>query len=126
VGLQGRLEALKLLGQFFQRAVGHLLAHHFACGCDAKHNLSALPIGQRAQTAAGAVFLCRGLFEFQRQGFACGDEGLEGRELHGMEVAGVDFDDAPSTPTPDQQGVAHANFVARQAVDARVVLVTRT
>ena len=81
---QGRLEALKLLGQFFERAVGYFLAHHFAGWGNAKYHLPALPVGQRAQTATRAVFLCRGLFEFQRQRFACGDEGLEGNEVHGV------------------------------------------
>ena len=73
---QRRLEPLKLLGQLFQRAVGHLLAHHLAGRCDAKYHLPAPPIGKRAQRAAGAILLGCGLLEFQRQGFACGDQGV--------------------------------------------------
>ena len=73
---QRRLEPLKLLGQLFQRAVTHLLPHHFTGRCDAKHHLATLPIGKRAQRAAGAILLGRRLFEFQRQGFACGDQGV--------------------------------------------------
>ena len=73
---QRGLEPLKLLGQLFQRALAHLLAHYLAGGRDAKHHLPAPPIGKRAQRAAGAILLCSGLFEFQRQGFAGGDQGM--------------------------------------------------
>ena len=71
---QRRLEPLKLLCEILQRVVGNLLPHHFAAGCHAKHDLTAMRISKRAQRAAGAIFFRRRFLEFKRQGFACGDQ----------------------------------------------------
>ena len=67
---QGRLESLKLLGQFFQRSVCNLLPNQFASRRDAKQQLTTLAVCASAERAAGTVFFGRGFFELHGLRFA--------------------------------------------------------
>lgn len=71
---QRRLEALELLREFFERALGDRLANDLARRRNAERHLPALAVGEGAEGSAGTVFLGGGFLELERGRFAGGGQ----------------------------------------------------